>query len=76
MWAKKRIVLRSWRVQKAEPSGFFVWYDPSREGIELFELEPPSETGVSAACEEDDQGSLWHEPHQVINDRPEDDLPF
>ena len=73
--AKKLLVLRSWRVQKAEPSGFFVWYDPSREGIELYELEPPKDEGVPEVLEADDQRSLWCDPNQVQT-VVSDDLPF
>ena len=74
--AKKRLVLRSWRVQKAEPSGFFVWFDPGREGIELYELEPPKDEGVADASEGDDQRGLWDVRDQVTMGVEVDDLPF
>ena len=74
--ARKRVVLRSWRVMEASPSGLFVWYDPTRESVELFELEPPSETGVADACEGVDQRGLWDGPDQVMVRPFEDDLPF
>jgi len=76
MSARKRVVLRSWRVQEAEPSGFFVWFDPTREGIELYELDPPTESGVADACEGDDQRGLWDAPGSSNNEVVEDDLPF
>jgi len=72
---KRRIVLRSWRVQEAEPSGFFVWFDASRESIELYERDPPKDEGVADACEGDDQRGLW-DSSIVVNDPPEEDLPF
>ena len=75
--AKKRIVLRSWRVHEAEPSGFFVWFDGAREGVELYELDPLEEPGVAKALERDDQEDLFV-PDQVNEAREllEPDLPF
>ncbi len=77
MIAMKRIVLRSWRVVEAEPSGFFVWYDPTREGIELYELEPPKDSGVVAFSEGDDQIDAFPalDPSDTHRD-PLDGLPF
>ncbi len=75
--ARKRIELRNWRVQEAEPSGFFVWFDPTREGVELYELEPSTEERVADACEGDDQRHLWDSQGQVNGGhRLDDDLPF
>jgi len=77
MTAKKRIVLRSWRVQDAEPSGFFVWFDAARESVELYELEPPEESGVVALLEGDDQRGLFDEVDQVnISSPGHGELPF
>ncbi len=72
----KKIVLRSWRVIEGEPSGMFVWYDPTRESIELYELEPPTETGVVAFSEGDDQSCLRLSQSEVTDRPGEDDLPF
>ena len=74
--ARKRIVLRSWRVQEAEPSGLFVWFDPDREGVELYELDPPTESGVGDPCEEDDQRGLWDSSDQVNELVDSNELPF
>ena len=51
----KRLVLRSWRVFKAEPSGALVWFDPDKEEVMLFELEPEEDPRVADALERDDQ---------------------
>ena len=74
--AKKRVVLRSWRVQVAEPSGLFVWYDPARESVELYELEPDAKQRVADASEGDDQKGLWDVRDQVTMGVEVDDLPF
>jgi len=53
--AKKPIVVRNWRVVEASPSGLFVWFDPSRESVEVYELmEPLKNEGVADALERDD----------------------
>jgi len=74
--AKK--VLRAWRISEADPSGSFVWFDPSREFVEIHDLEPPKDSGVVAFDEGDDQRSLFGcsessstDPHPCG-----DDLPF
>ena len=54
----ERIVLRSWRVSKADPSGCTVWFDPSREQLQLYALDPPKDEGVADALEGDDQLGL------------------
>ena len=54
MIAKKRIELRSWRVAEASPSGLFVWFDPARESVELYELDPQRPLGVADALERDE----------------------
>jgi len=73
----KRIVLRNWRVSKAEPSGLFVWYDPDREVVELYELDPETESRVADALEGVDpkEGQL---PLSIVSGHPSglDDLPF
>ena len=70
----KRLVLRSWRVTKAEPSGLFVWFDPDRESVELYEVDPPWKRGVLAFGERDDQLDLLESI--LVSDRHSDDLPF
>jgi len=75
---ERRLVLRSWRVVEAEPSGLFVWYDPSREAVQLYEVEPPMESGVGDPCEGDDQRSLWSSREELDSGLPpgEEGLPF
>ena len=72
----KRIPLRSWRVTEATPSGCHVWFDPLRESLRLFELDPPTESGVAKALERGDQldQSAPDQVNLVLD--PEDDLPF
>ncbi len=60
-----RIVLCNWRVTEGEPSGLHVWFDPSRERVEIHALEPPSEDGVSAAVDKDDHETGSTAPGQV-----------
>ena len=77
--AKSRIMLCNWRVRKAEPSGLFVWFDPDRESVELYEMDPLTQSGVADALEEGDQRSLFGDPNQVndvLETSLEDDLPF
>ena len=70
----KKIILRSWRVMHADPSGLFVWYDPTRESVELFELDPPKNEGVAIACEGDDQIDMY-DPQSGKNEL-DHELPF
>ncbi len=74
----KRLVLRSWRVMEADPSGFLVWFDPTREGVVLYELEPGETAGVGAFREGDEPSdTLELFPSDVPSSRPlEDGLPF
>ena len=30
------LLIRGWRVARAEPSGMVVWFDPTREHVKLF----------------------------------------
>ena len=69
----KKIMLRSWRVTKASPSGLMVWFDPDRESIELYEMDPQLEAGVADACEGDDQSDMF-DPKSGKNEFEE--LPF
>ena len=72
-----RKVLRSWRVTEASPSGAYVWFDPSRETIRLYELEPPPDRGVAIACEGGDQADLFETDQEKSVSRSLDtDLPF
>jgi len=70
-----RKVLRSWRVTEASPSGCHVWFDPLRETIALFELEPSPEERVDDVSEGD--GSDDSRPEQIsLMELVEDELPF
>ncbi len=69
-------MLRNWRVVDASPSGLFVWFDPSRESVELYELEPEVEPRVADASEGDDQRQIrlfQSDQNEVV---VVDDLPF
>jgi len=68
----KRIVLRTWRVVKAEPSGLFVWYDPAREAVELYEQEPLKDEGVLEFSEGDDS----KDQYDLNSNNEIEDLPF
>ena len=73
----KRLVLRSWRLMDADPSGLFVWYDPTRESIELYELDPPKESGVPEVGERDDFGQIGMFQSSVNEPESDDSgLPF
>jgi len=72
----KELVLRSWRVSQAEPSGAHVWFDPTREQLKLFALEPSTEERVANASEGDDYyegGALDQVKSRLA---PGDGLPF
>ena len=72
-----KLILRAWRVQEAEPSGSFVWFDPSRERVELFSLEEPRpEDGVASASEGGDQRGLFDASYPGNREVIDDDLPF
>ncbi len=74
--ARKRVMLRAWRVSEATPSGSFVWFDSTREVVEIYELEPSEIRRVADALERDDQRGLFDEPDQVNDELVEDELPF
>ena len=60
----------------AEPSGMFVWYDPTREAVELYERrEPPKDEGVLEVLEGDDQDSPGC-PSSSKNELETLELPF
>ena len=46
-----RILLRQWRVTEASPSGCHVWFDPARETVELYAVDPREFPGVPAVDE-------------------------
>ena len=50
-----RKLIRQWRVSKAEPSGLMIWFDPSRELVRLYELDPREDPGVHEVLEGDDR---------------------
>ncbi len=67
-------ILSNWRVIRAEPSGLFVWFDPDRESVELYELEPSPEERVDERHERgDSDGQLELLPS---DEPPIGDLPF
>jgi len=70
----KELVVRRWRFQEAKPSGLHVWFDPTREVVRLFELEPGTEDRVPVVGERDD----WDSPDDRLDVEQvvEDDLPF
>ena len=72
----KRVPLRGWRVSSAEPSGLHVWFDPKREALRLYELEPLPEEGVHEVREGDDAQELVPETDQVQGVFEFEDLPF
>ncbi len=53
----KRRQLHFWRVSRAEPFGLNVWFDPSRERLRLYDVDPGEEAGVPAVPEFDDDDS-------------------
>jgi len=69
----KQLLLRSWRVSEALPSGRTVWFDPEREAIRLYELEPELEARVDEHREADDQIDMY-DPEVDKNELGE--LPF
>jgi len=75
-----KIVLRAWRFSYAEPSGSLVWFDPTRERVEIHPLERSPLPGVHEVLEGDDSDDIQLELHQVNNDpraeRVVEDLPF
>ena len=68
-----RIILRQWRMTEASPSGMTVWFDPLRETVELFEVEPPKDSGVLEVVDGDDQLDMY-DPEVDKNELGE--LPF
>ena len=73
----KEIPLRSWRVSAADPRGSTCWFDPSREQLKLFELDPGSHPGVHEVLRGDDYEDLF-ESDLVKTDPlpPGEGLPF
>ena len=69
----KSIILRQWRMTEASPSGMTVWFDPARETVELFELEPSKDSRVADAVDGDDQLDMY-DPEVDKNELGE--LPF
>ena len=74
----RELILRSWRVTEAQPHGLTVWFDPHREQLKLYELEPPDYSGVREGCEGDDQETDPGAPkqHEQICLDLETGLPF
>ena len=61
---------------EASPSGRFVWYDPTRESVELYEVEPPKESGVQEYNEMDDWDVPRSEDNKQMFLNEGEDLPF
>ena len=71
----KELVIRKWRMESV-PDGCWLFFDPSREDVRLYELEPRAETGVLEVSEGDDQIGIFDEVKSSNNEIVEDDLPF
>ena len=73
----KELELRSWRVTAADPSGSTCWFDPSREQLKLFELDPGAHPGVHEVLRGDDQlGLLESDQEETDPLPPGEGLPF
>ncbi len=72
----KRLMIRQWRVSKAEPSGLQVWFDPATEFVRLFELEPSAKAGVEGYREGDDDEASSHVSESSNGVFIQEDLPF
>ena len=70
-----KIVARAWRFSYAEPSGTQVWFDPTRERVEIHLLEPHSESGVASVLEGDEPTEIGR-PDSSNNELVQDELPF
>ena len=68
--------IRSWRVSKAEPSGLQVWFDPVKEFVRLYALEPSEIPRVADALERGDQLDLVFPLSSKRGVVLSDDLPF
>ena len=72
-----RVKIRMWRMVRPEAGpGMFVWFDPEREELQLYELKEPLPVGgVGDPCEEDDSDSPG-DPIQVKTTQLPLGLPF
>jgi len=64
---------------KADPSGCLCWFDPSREQVKLYELDPADLSGVASALEMDDphyEGGALDQVTSPLQDLPGEGLPF
>jgi len=61
----KRGQLLAWRVVPADPYGLMVWFDPSRETVEIVPLDPPVDPGVPAVYARDDPDETVEQYHQT-----------
>ena len=53
--AASRVTIRMWRLVRPERGpGLFVWFDPECEAVELFELDPSTESRVLALTRGDE----------------------
>ena len=65
--------VRNWRMTEASPSGLHLWFDPLRETVKLFELDPGEFPGVHEVLEGDDHEDVY-DPEVDKNELGE--LPF
>ena len=74
----KELLIRTWRVFTAEPSGSLVWFDPEREEVRLYARELPPEEGVLESSEGDDLNLFGRLDSSENRSRDSlgDDLPF
>ncbi len=63
---KDDIKILSWRVQRAIPFGFHVWFDPDVEQLRLYQTPCPRPPGSEKFWKKvDKQGELWHTKEYV-----------
>ena len=73
---KKRKPIRLWRVERADPFGLHLWFDPATEFPRLYELEPPTESGVQEVGDVDDHLEISQEGVQDKQQFLQEELPF
>ena len=71
----KELIIRQWRMESVA-DGCWLFFDPVRETVRLFEAEPLEIEGVADALEGDDQRGLFDSEESSKNELVEDELPF
>ena len=75
--ALSRVKIRMWRMSRPEKGpGMFVWFDPTREELRIYEMEPPKDSGVEDFSDGDDQDSLADAPESSKHQFPQGELSF